>query len=73
MSTKRDEVRDFVKRKTRTAMSERLAAMSDRAAAETIRVNMDHIAAAIAYEIADVYPFLELADIMEWKRTRVRR
>ena len=55
------------------AMAERIATMSDRDSAEVIRKNMDHVAAAIAFEIADVYPFLELADIMEWKRTRVRR
>lgn len=73
MDTKRDEVRNFVKRKARTAVAERIATMGDRPAAEVIRVNMDHLCGAIAYKIADTYPFLELADIMEWKRTRVRK
>lgn len=73
MSTKRDEVRDFVKRKARQAVADRIATMSDRAAAESIRVNMDHVCAAIAFEIADEYSFIQLSDIMEWKRTRVRR
>ena len=73
MNTKRDEVRDFVKRRARAALAESVASMQDRAAAETIRVNLNFICAAVACEIAATYPFLELADIMEWKRTRVRR
>ncbi len=73
MSTKRDEVRDFVKRRAWAAIAEKVARMNDRGHAETIRLNIEQLASGIAYEIADTYPFLELADIMEWKRTRVRR
>lgn len=73
MDSKRDQVREFVKRKAKAAFADRIMTMSDRDSAETIRRNVDHLSAAIAYEIADTYPFLELADIMEWKRTRVRR
>jgi hypothetical protein len=73
MSTKRDEVRSMIERRTRRALLERSATMSDRSIAEVVRVNADQLARAIAYDVADEYAFLELADIMEWKRTRVRR
>ncbi len=71
--TKRDQLRSMVRRRAGAAIAGRVATMSDRAAAEAIRQNIDQIASSIAFEIADEYPFLELADIMEWKRTRVRR
>jgi len=73
MSTKRDEVREFIKRKASSAIADSIASMQDREAAEKIRVNRNYLASQIAFEVADTYPFLELADIMEWKRTRVRR
>lgn len=71
--SKRDEVRNFAKRKARTALYERAGTMNNREQAEVIRQNVDQLASAVACEIADAYCFVELADIMEWKRTRVRR
>ena len=73
MSTKREEIRDFIKREAAYAVHQLASTMSDRTAAETIRVNVGMIAGQIAWHIAEEYRFLELADIMEWKRTRVRR
>jgi uncharacterized protein YsxB (DUF464 family) len=71
--TKRDEVRDFVKRESREALNSQIADMSNREHAEVIRQNRDYICAAVAWHLAEEYRFLQLADIMEWKRTRVRR
>jgi len=73
MSTKREEVRDFVKRKTREAIAMHVAEMTDRVVAETIRGSMNSIASAVCWHINEEYCFIELADIMEWKRTRSRR
>lgn len=50
-----------------------IANATNREHAEIIRTNRDNLASQIAWHIAGEYRFLELADIMEWKRTRVRR
>ena len=71
--TKRDEVRGMVRRHASEALLLRSATMNDRGAAEVIRTNANHLADAVAYEVCEEYSFLELADIMEWKRTRVKR
>lgn len=71
--SKREEIRYFVERQARFAMYQHLARMPDRSAAETILRHVSQLASSVAFEIAEEYRFLELADIMEWKRTRVRR
>ncbi len=71
--TKKQEVYDFIRRKAKQAISIHSVEISDRAVAETIRANRSNLAEVIALEIAEEYSFLELVDIMEWKRSRVRR
>ena len=73
MSTKRDEVREFIQREAKNAISVLISNMAERQHGDVIRSNRDSIAGQIAWHIAEEYRFLELADIMEWKRTRVRR
>lgn len=73
VDSKREQVRSMIQRRAYKALAERSATMPDRAQAEVIRVNIQQLSSAIAYDIAEEYAFLELADIMEWKRTRVRR
>ena len=71
--TKRDEVRDFIRSQADRALCECVADMMDRAQAEVIRANRKYLASYISYAVTDEYSFIELADIMGWKRTRVRR
>lgn len=71
--SKRDEVRDFINRQARCALNELIGEMGNREQAEVIRTNRDYIANKLGWHIAEQYRFLELSDIMEWKRTRVRR
>jgi acetylglutamate kinase len=73
MTTKRDEVREFIRREAKSALGEVVASIAHREQAEIIRANRDSLATQIAWHIAEEYRFLELADIMEWRRTRVRR
>lgn len=73
MATKRDEVREFLRREAKRALNDHCVDMSDRESAEVIRKAREGIALAVAWHIAEEYRFLELADLMEWKRTRVRR
>ncbi len=73
MATKRDEVREFLRREVKRSINDHCADISDRELAETIRKSRDGIAVAAAWHIAEEYRFLELADLMEWRRTRVRR
>lgn len=70
---KRDELRAFINREAVHAMNDWAADEPDRETAETVRGRRAPIAGAIAWHIAEQYRFLELADIMEWKRTRERR
>jgi hypothetical protein len=73
MTTKRDEVREFIRREAKKALGEVIANAPNREHAEIIRASRETLATTIAWHIAEGYRFLELADIMEWKRTRVRR
>lgn len=73
MSTKRDEIRDFIKREVRQSLLVVCSDLGNREHAESIRMNINHLSVQVAFHIAEEYRFLELADIMEWKRTRVRR
>jgi hypothetical protein len=73
MLSKRDELREFLERQAREALLLHTATMQDRAAAETIRANARLLSGAVAFNVTEEYRFLELADIMEWKRERIRR
>lgn len=72
-NTKRDEVREFIKRETTNAISVLIATIADKEAGSVIRSNRENIAITVSWHIAEQYRFLELCDIMEWKRTRARR
>lgn len=71
--SKRDEIRRFIQRRSFNALAQRVATMQNREHAESIRLSMESLSHAVAFEIADEYTFLELADIMEWRKTRVKR
>ncbi len=71
--SKRQQVKDFIQRKVTDALYESVCVMSDRAQAEAIRLNINQLASRVAWTVWTEYSFLELADIMEWKRSRVRR
>jgi len=71
--TKRDQVREFINKESAHAIEQHIAGMFNREAAEIIRLNRHELARAVGWQIAEEYRFLELADIMEWKRSRVRR
>ncbi len=71
--SKREEVREFLKRETANAISMLIATMGDREAAATIRSNRESIATQVSWHISEQYRFLELCDIMEWKLTREKR
>lgn len=73
MSGKREQVREFIERHVLGCLAEVVADMGNRDHAEAIRSNRRHISQQISWRIWQEYVFLELADIMEWKRTRVRR
>lgn len=73
MSTKKEEVYQFLRRKARNSIATYSVELSDRTAAEVIRSHRNALAETIAQGLLDDYVFLELADIMEWRRTRVRR
>jgi hypothetical protein len=73
MDSKQDQVREFIKRQIREALLVASAETSDRAMGETVRQNATYLASQCCWHIAENYRFLELADIMEWKRTRTRR
>lgn len=73
VDNKREQVRSMIQRRASRALAERTATMMNRDHAEAIRLNLQQLSSAVAFEIAEEYAFLELADIMEWKRIRVRR
>lgn len=72
-TTKREEVREFLKREIRNALGLLVVDMSNKENAEVIRAHRDSIATQVSWHIQEQYRFLELCDIMEWKRTRERR
>ena len=71
--SKRDLLRACIKRRVSGAIAVRSAEMINRTAAEAIRVNRESLASAVAFDLCEQYRFLELCDIFEWKRERVRR
>jgi hypothetical protein len=73
--TKREEVGAFLTEQAGNAI-DHLIAMRIQSSPESAKLLADlrnEIALEVAYEITEEYRFLQLADIMEWKRTRVRR
>jgi hypothetical protein len=73
MTTKNEQVREFIQREVKNALYELIATMGNRDHAEVLRTNRDYLSGNISWHFAQDYKFLELADIMEWRRTRVRR
>lgn len=73
MSGKREQVRQFIDGETRLAIADYISGMNNREHAEAIRQNRNSIAERISFHLWSEYRFLELTDIMEWKRQRVRR
>lgn len=73
MSSKEQLIDQFIERKTKAALYRYVGQMNDRVQAETIRQNITQICFHVSMEVSTEYSFLELADIMEWKRTRVRK
>lgn len=71
--SKESEIQSFIKQKALVALNEIIAELSDRQQAESVRNIRLAIAARVGWEVVSRYSFLELADIMEWRRTRVRR
>ncbi len=71
--SKSEEIYHFMQRQTRAALVEWIASTSDRQSAEIIRQNLNYICNSVGDQVAKEYSFLELADIMEWKRTRTKR
>lgn len=72
--SKRSEVDRFVREKTSAAIAEILACMIlPGPGLEWLKANRSYVAKMVADEVAEEYSFLRLADIMGWKRTRVRR
>jgi hypothetical protein len=72
-TTKRDEIRAYIKRTIEEGVLLHSARMADRVAAETIRQRASALAGDISWHVCEEYRYLELADIFEWKRERVRR
>ena len=70
---KRDVLRECIQRRVKDAILIASATMSDRVAAEAIRQHAISLASNIAWHCCDTYEYMEIADIMEWKRTRVSR
>ncbi len=73
MQGKREQVREFLRREISEGLQVAVVEMGDRGAAEVIRTQIGTLSNQISWRFYNEYRFLELADIMEWKRTRVRR
>ena len=71
--TKQQEIYYMLMKHSRRAIAVYIANMTNREAAEVIRVHRDDLGRAVSDAIIEEYAMVELADIMEWKRTRVRR
>ena len=71
--SKRDEMRGAIQRRALDAIRLFSASMGDRAAAEIIRANAYSLSRQVAEQCCGEYEFLELSDIMEWRRVRIRR
>ena len=71
--SKRDELREMLKRRIESGLAELCFKMQDREVAEVVRRNVGYFSNGLAWHLTEQYAVLELFDIMEWKRTRVRR
>lgn len=70
--TKQQEVISFVRRIAREALAD-YSLWCDADKAKFVRENYEHLSRMVGDRLGDNYRFTELADIMEWKKTRVRR
>jgi hypothetical protein len=71
--SKRDLVRECIKRRALDAIKIKSAEMLNREQGEIIRANAEYLACGIAWHLCAEYEFLELSDLFEWRRERVRR
>jgi hypothetical protein len=72
-ASKRDEVRAFIRRAAEEALLLKSTRMSDRTQAEVVRQISGALAESVCWHVCEEYRYLELLDIFEWKRERVRR
>lgn len=72
MSSKRDQVREMIERKARRAIAEWIGD-NPQNSQQPLQQIRGTLALIVAQRITEEYEFLELADIMEWRRTRVKR
>ena len=73
MESKNQQVRDFIERQVKESISVYVSQLSDRPSAEIINQHRTSIANRACWHITETYRFLELADIMGWRRTSARR
>lgn len=73
MTTKHNEVYSLIRKLAEESTALASAEIADRAIVETIRVQRKWLATCVADRVVQQYNFLELLDILEWKRQRVRR
>ena len=73
MDSKSTQIRLFIERQVKEAILLYSGEMFNRQTAEVLRLEARIIAQQAGCRVSNGYAFLELADIMEWKRTRVRR
>lgn len=71
--SKRDEIDGFVRRMACQAIAEIVCELPDGEVEHWLKLNRSYVARMVADQMSAQYGFLELADIMEWRRTRVRR
>lgn len=75
MATKRQEIYKYMQRQAERALDNLISCNVSTSPedARVIRRYSSGIALRIADEVSEHYRFLELADIMGWKKTRTRR
>ena len=71
--SKQTLVQAFIKRQVRAALADTLLYDTDEEYVKVVKKHHDRFEREIAYAVTSEYGFVELADIMGWKRTRVRR
>ena len=69
--TKSTEVHQFIQRCTENAIRKRAFDM-DQQDRDTMKRQIGNILYAVAAEVSEQYRIMELADIFEWKRTRIK-
>ena len=71
--TKQEKLRAMYGRRLKSGVAEWCFELSNRELAEAVRKESGNLVRMLAWHLVEEYPLLELFDIVEWKRTRVRR